>query len=251
MRCSLAELNALLRDRSADPQVTEFLIGSAPGSAAVPGGARWEAVADTVASASVFGFACVDDGWDEMRGLVAVGRGHAVRVQVRDDSVSVEQVRPDAPWPALVGCLPDVEPAHGCEVTVPTDVLSEALEAAGWQPDVERIALELRRRLVPSEDAQAVGELLHRADGVSARIEVALRGAGHLLVAPSAIDVQHCATGRVAIVPESPDDTFTLVTPASAYFLGRSLQKYVEDLWAATNERTQPFLAGAVKPPGM
>ena len=45
MRCSLAEFNALLRDRSADPQVTEFVIGPAPGSAALPDGARPESAA--------------------------------------------------------------------------------------------------------------------------------------------------------------------------------------------------------------
>ncbi|MEV6226555.1 ESX secretion-associated protein EspG [Saccharopolyspora shandongensis] len=244
MRCSLREFGGLLREHAVGPEVAAFLIAR-PQTADGPPGGPWDELAANLARASVFGFAQVDvPGEAERRAVVAVGNGHAVRVLVQDGSVTAKEVRPDAPWPALVGCLPDREPAEGCEVTVPTRVLAEARADAEQRGDrqVDWLAYELKRRRVPPEDAQAIGDLLRRADGMTAHLTVGLRVlSGAVRNGPFGIEVHHAPSGRSAVIPESPDDTFTVVAPAGAYLLGRTLQQYVEDLWAGTGERTQPL----------
>ncbi|MCI2419958.1 ESX secretion-associated protein EspG [Saccharopolyspora sp. K220] len=245
MRCSLREFDGLLRDRAVGAELTSFLITAPQADAAGPPDEQWADLVTTLARASVFGFAQVNDTDEaELRAVVAVGSGQAARMLVRGESVTAERVRPDAPWPALVGCLPDREPADGCEVTVPTELLSEARAEAEQRADqqVDWLAYELKRRRVPPEDAQAVSDLLRRADGMTARLTVGLReAAGAMRTGAFAIEVHHAPSGRVAVIPESPDDTFTMVAPASAYLLGKALQEYVEDLWTGLSERTQPL----------
>ncbi len=122
---------------------------------------------------------------------------------------------------------------------MPTWVLAEAAKREDRQ--VDWLAYELKRRQVRPADAQAVGDLMRRADGMTARLSVGLRvAAGVVPSGPSEIEVHHAPTGRAALIPEAPDDTFTVVAPAGAYLLGRTLQEYVESLWANTSERTQP-----------
>ncbi|MGP4019877.1 ESX secretion-associated protein EspG [Saccharopolyspora sp. 5N708] len=245
MRCSLQEFDGLLRDREVGAELAAFLVPAPRADADRPPGEQWTKLATTLERASVFGFAQVNDSDEtELRAVVAVGSGQAARVRVRGESVTAEQVRPDAPWPALVGCLPDREPADGCEVTVPTEVLAEARAAAEQRADqqVDWLAYELKRRRVPPEDAQAVGDLMRRADGMTARLTVGLReAAGAVRTGAFAIEVRHAPSGRVAVIPESPDDTFTVVAPADAYLLGKALQEYVEGLWTGVSERTQPL----------
>ncbi|MFI0465937.1 MULTISPECIES: ESX secretion-associated protein EspG [Saccharopolyspora] len=244
MRCSLREFGGLLRDHAVGPEVEAFLIAR-PQTADEPPDGPWGELAANLVRASVFGFAQVNvPGEAELRAVVAVGNGHAARVLVQDGSVTAKKVRPDAPWPALVGCLPDREPAEGCEVTVPTRVLAEARADAEQRGDrqVDWLAYELKRRRVPPEDAQAIGDLLRRADGMTAHLTVGLRVAsGAVRSGPFGIEVHHAPSGRAAVIPESPDDTFTVVAPAGAYLLGKTLQEYVEDLWEGTSERTQPL----------
>ncbi|MBB5155877.1 ESX secretion-associated protein EspG [Saccharopolyspora phatthalungensis] len=245
MRCSLREFDGLLRDCEVGPEIAEFLVAEPRATADRPPEERWTELAANLARASVFGFAQVSSpGEAELRVVVAVGSGHAARVLVHGESVVVKQVRPDAPWPALVGCLPDREPADGCEVTVPTRVLADARTSAQQRGDqqVDWLAYELKRRRVPPEDAQAVGELLRRADGMTAQLTVGLRVAsGAVRRGPFAIEVLHASSGRVAVIPESPDDTFAVVAPAGAYLLSKTLQEYVEHLWTGLSERTRPL----------
>ncbi|WP_158628611.1 ESX secretion-associated protein EspG [Saccharopolyspora rhizosphaerae] len=228
MRCELGELAVVLQ--SGPTEVAEHL-GVAPEPGDVPEPVR--DAARTLSRASVFGLAEVrvpDE--PDLRAVVAVGEGGGVRVRVRGAEVEVEVVRPDAPWPALVGCLPKLDPAAGCEVTVPTRELAEArAESAERDQAADWLAYELKQREVPTDDARAVADLLACADGTAARLAVAYRnGTGEFLRWRHEVEVHHSPTGRSAVIPESPDDTFTLVAPADTYLLGKTLQEYLEDL---------------------
>lgn len=227
MRCSLDEFRALLAGAEVAPELTGFL-GPVPAGGELPDG-DWTEVLRALRTASVLGFAEVG-GAEPVRGLVAIGDG-GIRVRVRDGQVTTDVMRNDAPWPALVGCLPERQPAAGCEVTVPTEELAEArAECDGREPDAERFAHELRRRLVPPDDARAVADLLTCVDDFSARLSVAWRPDGRVNHWPRHIEIRHATTGRVAIVPEAPEDGFTLVAPADTYLLSKSLQEHLEHL---------------------
>lgn len=228
MRCGLRELAALLSDVA--DEVAEFLgVAPEPGDVSE----QWREVASALSRASVFGLAEVrvpDE--PELRAVVAVGDGGGVRVRVCGEDVTAEVVRPDAPWPALVACLPKREPAEGCEVTVPTRELAEArAEVAERDQAADWLAYELKQREVPTDDARAVADLLARADDTDARLAVAYRGeGGEFQRWRHGIEIRHSPTGRSAVIPESPDDTFTMVAPADTYLLGKTLQEYLEDL---------------------
>ncbi|GAB3682086.1 ESX secretion-associated protein EspG [Saccharopolyspora tripterygii] len=228
MQFGQRELSALLVD--VVPEVAEFL-GVAPAPGDLPEQER--DVARVLSRASVFGMAEVRAADEsELRAVVAVGDGGGIRVRVRGDEVTADVVRPDAPWPALVGCLPKSEPAGGCEVTVPTRELAEArAESAERDQAADWLAYELKQRQVPTDDARAVADLLVRADDTEAWLRVAYRDEhGGFQRWRHGIEVRHSPTGRSAVIPESPDDTFTMVAPADAYLLGKTLQEYLEDL---------------------
>ncbi|WP_433869497.1 ESX secretion-associated protein EspG [Saccharopolyspora sp. CA-218241] len=232
MRCDAPGFRALLRERPVGADVTGFLLDDPmPGAGAAPGGARWRRVLAVLAEAAVFGFLRSAD----LRALVAVARGAAVRIRVRAAEVVADRVRPDAPWPALVGALPAAEPATGSEVTVPTALLAEAREVAAARTDAgaDWLAYELTRRDVPADDARAIGAFLHGADR-GAELSVGLRESGAVRRAPWRIEVRWGSAGRIAVVPESPSDTYSMVTPAGPYLLGRSLQRHLDDLWQRT-----------------
>ncbi|GAA0521422.1 hypothetical protein GCM10011581_12000 [Saccharopolyspora subtropica] len=236
------EFGGLLRDQAVAPEIGAFLLGGTDAGRA-PRDSRWDELADGLRRASVFGFVEVTGG-PERRAVVAVGNRHAARMVVADGTVTAKEIRPDAPWPALVGVLPDMAAAEGCEVTVPTRVLAEARAEATRRTEqrVDWLAYELKLRQVPPDDARAISDLMRRADGMAARFTVGLRAAsGALRIGPLAVEVHHAPTGRVAVIPESPDDTYCMVAPADAYLLGRTLQGFVEDLWTTTSEQTQPL----------
>ncbi|TWG08620.1 ESX secretion-associated protein EspG [Saccharopolyspora dendranthemae] len=228
MQFGQRELGALLVD--VVPEVAEFLgVAPAPGDLSEQG----QEVARVLTRASVFGLAEVRVADEpELRAIVAVGDGGGIRVRARGEDVTADVVRPDAPWPALVGCLPKSEPADGCEVTVPTRELSEArVESAERDQAADWLAYELKQREVPTDDARAVADLLARGDGTEAWLRVAYRDEdGAFQRWRHGIEVRHSPTGRSAVIPESPDDTFTMVAPADAYLLGKTLQEYLEDL---------------------
>ncbi|MDI2032828.1 ESX secretion-associated protein EspG [Saccharopolyspora sp. TS4A08] len=226
MRVALRSFAALVDD----DEVAEFL-GVAGLSGEPP--EHGEEVARSLARASVFGLAEVKvPGETELRALVAVGDGGGVRVRVLGEEVTTEVVRPDAPWPALVACLPKREPSEGCEVTVPTRELAEArADATDRDEGADWLAYELTQREVPADDARAVADLLARGDDTEARLAVAYRdedGGFHRW--RHEIEIRHSPTGRSAVIPESPDDTFTMIAPADTYLLGKTLQEYLEDL---------------------
>lgn len=230
MRCGRDEFRALLAATTVASELVEFL-EAPPGQGQLPEG-DWSEPLRALAQATVFGFAEVD-GPQPVRGVVAVGDGAGVRVRLLGDEVHTDVMRADAPWPALVGCLPECEPAAGCEVTVPTIEFTEARAAAATRsPQSDGLEVELRRRLVPPDDARAVAELMARADEITATLSVAWRPNGTLHRWPHRITVHHAPAGRVAVIPESPDDTFTIVAPADAYLLSKTLQEYLEHLTA-------------------
>jgi len=228
MRCSLDEFRALLGEAEVASELTAFL-GADPVAGAPPEGGWIEALR-ALRHATVLGFVEVG-GSAPLRGLVAIGDGSGIRVRVRGEEVTTEVMRTDAPWPALVGCLPEREPAEGCEVTVPTAELAEArAEVDSRDRETDWLAYELKRRLVPPDDARAAADLLTRADDFDARLSVGWRPDGALHRWAQGIDVHHAATGRAAVIPESPDGTFTLVTPADTYLLATTLQEHLEHL---------------------
>ncbi|SFS32099.1 ESX secretion-associated protein EspG [Saccharopolyspora flava] len=226
MRFALRSFAALLDD----DEIAEFL--GATGASGEPP-EDGEDVARALANASVFGLAEVRvPGESELRAVVAVGDGGGVRVRVLGEEVTTDVVRPDAPWPALVACLPKREPSEGCEVTLPTRELAEArAESADRDEGADWLAYELKQREVPADDARAAADLLARGDDTEARLAVAYRdGSGGFRRWRHEIEVRHSPTGRSAVIPESPDDTFTMIAPADAYLLGKTLQEYLEDL---------------------
>ncbi|GAA4860526.1 ESX secretion-associated protein EspG [Saccharopolyspora rosea] len=165
----------------------------------------------------------------ETRALVAASRGLAFRIVLRGERVRIDEVRPDAAERALVACLPDVAPAPGRAVEVPTGVLRAAgIEAENHRADQgDWIAYELGQADVPASDAREIGRFCKLADRTTAHFNVAVRdtrGAGHL--APWAITVHHSPAGRVAQIPQPPGGERTVVGPGSAKVIAVALCEY-------------------------
>lgn len=201
---------------------------------------QWQEILTTLRHGSAFGFVSVSDpDTEDVRAVVAVKRGFAVRVVVQGERVDFAGVRPDAPWPALAAVLPKAAVGECSEVTVPESVLSEARAAATrhCHDQIDGIAYELRSRQVPAEDAQAIAALMRQANQVTARITVAIgEDDGILRNGPVAIEIHHAPSGRVALIPEPPDGTYTMVTPASTAFIVKAVHHYIEDLWMRADE---------------
>lgn len=264
MRCSFWEFETLVLheqlrrggpERRPLPNVLAFLIGGSGPAASDPRApgwikpdsrihAQWQEILTTLLQGSAYGFVSVSDpDAEDVRAVVAVKSGFAVRVVVRGEQVDFTMVRPDAPWPALAAVLPKAAVGDSSEVTVPGRVLAEARAEAARHQDhqVDWIAYELRALQVPAEDAQAVGALLRKADQVTARITVAIGEDGVLRGGPVAIEVHHAPSGRVAVVPEPPDGTYTMVTPADTVVIVEAVHRYIEDLWMRTGEESLPL----------
>ena len=264
MRTSLGEFDAVLRHRqqSGDAPdepggrrlaLPEFLLDQA---SELPSGERdrslarvrykgwvredgqldpqWQEITDVLGRASVWGFLEVDgadEGWS--RAVVAVRRNSAFMVVLDERSAHVDEIRPDAPWPALVGCLPVRSAAEGQPVAVDASAWSAANAAATHfladGGDGIALTYELRQRDVPDEDARAVGAMMREAGPVIARMTTAIRDA-HDEVRPArqAVRVRHAPSGRIAEVPRPQREV--LLTPADDALLAQSLQEHVDVL---------------------
>ncbi|MBB5155461.1 ESX secretion-associated protein EspG [Saccharopolyspora phatthalungensis] len=168
----------------------------------------------------------------ETRAMVAVNH-LAFRFVLRGDRVWIDEVGPNAAEQVLVACLPDVQPASGRGVKVPSKILATAaIEAENHKADQsDWIAYELGQASIRTEDARAVGKLTKLANRATGQFNVGVRdsnGRSHL--AQWAITTHHSPSGRVAQIPQPPRGENTLVTPASTKVLAEALRAYRDDL---------------------
>jgi hypothetical protein len=194
---------------------------------------QWQEITDVLGRASVWAFLEVaGNGEQWSRAMVAVRRNSARMVVLDQRNAHVDEARPDAPWPALVGCLPARPAAEGSAITVDGPTWSAASSAAAQfladGGDGIALTYELRQRDVPDADARAVGAMLREAGPVSARMTVAIRDArDEVRPLRQAIRVRHTPTGRVAEVPRGRE---VVLTPADDQLLAQTLQDCVEEL---------------------
>lgn len=265
MRTSLGEFDAILRHRQQADSGTlgdgrrlalpEFLLdqaGELPSGEVDRSQARvrykgwigpdgqldqqWQEITDVLGHASVWAFLEIGgSGQSWSRAAVAVRRNSAYMVVLDDRTAHIDEVRPDAPWPALVGCLPERPASEGSASTVPSSAWSSASSAAAQfladGGDGIALTYELRQRDVPDDEARAIGTLMRAAGPVIARMTVAIRDA-HDEVRPArqAIRVRHTPSGRLAEVPKQPHGREILLTPADDALLTQSLQDHVNGL---------------------
>lgn len=175
----------------------------------------------------------------ETRAMVAVIH-LAFRFVLRGDRVWIDEVGPNAAEQALVACLPDVGPAAGRGVTVPTKILAAAgTEAENHKADQgDWIAYEPGQAGIRTEDAKTVGKLSKLADRVTGQFNVGIREAsGRSRLAQWAIITHHSPGGRVAQIPQPPRGENTLVTPARTKVLADALRSYRDDLRLQVRDR--------------
>ncbi|MGI8308494.1 ESX secretion-associated protein EspG [Saccharopolyspora hattusasensis] len=168
----------------------------------------------------------------ETRAMVTVNH-LAFRFVLSRDRVWIDELAPNAAGQALVACLPEVIPAAGQGVTVPTKILAAAgTEAENHQADQgDWIAYELGQAGIRAGDAKAVGRLANMADRMIGQFNVGIREPdGHSYLWPWAITTHHSPTGRVARITQLPRGENTLVTPADTKVLIDALRSYRDDL---------------------
>ncbi|MER7077651.1 EspG family protein [Saccharopolyspora kobensis] len=157
----------------------------------------------------------------------------AFRIVLRGDRVWIDEVATSAAERSVVECLPDVNPANGRSVLLPTELLAAAaLEAENHKADQgDWIAYELGRAGVDPADATEVGRLSKLADRVIGQFNVATRdAAGRNQVSPLAVVVHHGPDGRVAQVRQPPNGDSSLVGPASDGLIIDALRNFREQL---------------------
>lgn len=211
---------------------------------------RWAEITDSLGYASAWGFLHVhfSDG-EDIRAVVTVRRGSAFLLDMRGDSIVIDQVRPDAPWPALLGCLPDAEAAELERFVLARSAWDEAVSASRHfladPGDGIAFSYELRHRGVPKEDASSLGGLIRSRDGHS-RLAVALRDADDVVRDGPTIGVWDTPSGRVAALPGVPDAERVTVAAADDVLLIRTLQQQLDDLFSRYGETPDV----AVRPEG-
>ncbi|KAA5825881.1 ESX secretion-associated protein EspG [Saccharopolyspora hirsuta] len=158
-----------------------------------------------------------EPGQPETRAMAAVSN-LAFRIVLRGEKVWIDEVAASAAERSVVECLPDVNPANGRSVLVPTETLSAAaLEAENHKADQgDWIAYELGQADIDPDDARELGRLAKLADRVIGQFNVAIRdSSGWNRVSPLSITVHHSPAGRVAQVRQPPNGETTLVAPGS------------------------------------
>lgn len=195
---------------------------------------QWYEIVSALVYGRSFGYlylAAPDE--DETRVMVTATPGLAFRLMFRGDRVWIDEIRRDAAEQALVACLPDVGPAAGRGVRLPTAVLEAAGdEAENHQADQgDWIAYELGQAGIPAEDAKMAGALSKLGDRVTGHFNIGVREPnGTPRLAPWAITVHHSPSGRVARIPQPPLGDQTLLTPASNSTVATALRSYRDEL---------------------
>ncbi|RKT81964.1 EspG family protein [Saccharopolyspora antimicrobica] len=167
----------------------------------------------------------------ETRAMAAVSN-LAFRIVLRGDRVWIDEVATSAAERSVVECLPDVNPANGRSVLLPTELLAAAaLEAENHKADQgDWIAYELGKADIDPADAREVGRLAKLADRVIGQFNVISRDdVGRKRVAPWAITVHHNSSGRVAQIPQPPDGVEVLVAPGDVDVIAAALRTYHEE----------------------
>ncbi|WP_344679840.1 ESX secretion-associated protein EspG [Saccharopolyspora taberi] len=188
---------------------------------------RWYEIVSALVYGQSFGYLYLTAPDEpETRAMVAVGQGLAFRIVLRADRVRIDEVRPASADRRLVDCLPDAAPASGRPVLVPTEILTAAaLEAENHKADQgDWIAYELGQAGVSTDDARTVGAFAKLADRRIGQFNVGIRDAmGRRHLAPWSITTHHCASGRVARIPQAPYGEQTLVGPAHDHLIAEAL----------------------------
>lgn len=201
---------------------------------------RWAEITDSLGYASAWGFLHVHyaDG-EDIRAVITVRRGSAFRLEIRGESVTIDEIRPDAPWPALLGCLPDATAAEGEPFVLSRPAWDGAVSAARHfladQGDGIALSYELRHRGVPAEEASSLGGMIRSRDGHS-RLAIALRDAGDVVRNGPTIGVWDTPSGRLAALPGVPDEERTTVAPADEVLLIKTLQEQLDELFGRFGE---------------
>lgn len=195
---------------------------------------QWYEIVSALAYGRLFAYLYLTEpDADETRVMVTVNQGLAFRLLFRSDRVWIDEVRPDAAEQALVACLPNVSPAAGRRVQLPTEVLAAAgIEAENHKADQgDWIAYELGQAGIPTEDAKMAGALSKLGNRVTGQFNVGVHEPGGTArLAPWAITVHHNLSGRVAQIPQPPRGEQTLLTPASNKTLAEALRTYRDEL---------------------
>ncbi|MER5388542.1 ESX secretion-associated protein EspG [Saccharopolyspora sp. NPDC002686] len=168
----------------------------------------------------------------ETRAMAAVNN-LAFRIVLRGDRVWIDEVAAAEAERSVVDCLPDVNPANGRSVVVPTEILSAAaLEAENHKADQgDWIAYELGQADVDPADAREVGRLATLVDRVIGQFNVASRDAvGRNHIAPWVITAHRGSSGRVVQIPQPPSGAEVLVAPGDSELIVDSLRIYHDEL---------------------
>lgn len=175
----------------------------------------------------------------ETRAMAAVSN-LAFRIVLRGDQVWIDEVATSAAERSVVECLPEVNPANGRSVLVPTELLAAAaLEAENHKADQgDWIAYELGKADLNPADAREVGRLAKLADRMVGQFNVMNRdNLGRNRVAPWAITVHHNASGRVVQIPQPPDGVEVLVAPGDVGVIAAALRAYHEEMRSCAERR--------------
>lgn len=190
-------------------------------------------IVTALAHASTYGFLQIGDpDEDEVRVVLALQQRLAFRVWMCRDEVFIDEVHPDSAWQALLAYLPDAAVAEGRPVSVSTSLLSEAAAAADQhRGEQDRwLAHELRARGVAATQADALGRFNRMSDRKTMQLAVAGREPnGTLYIGSEAINLHHCPSGRVAMIPQ-PDEASTVMRPADPKTIATAAEQLARQL---------------------
>ncbi|GAA3436946.1 ESX secretion-associated protein EspG [Kutzneria kofuensis] len=169
----------------------------------------------------------------EIRASVAARGGYAVRAVLDDDTVRVQTVPDYQVTAALIGVLPDLPPAAGAVVSLPTVELDAAVKDVAERGDDSDAAFTaaLQARGVRSDDARNLVALLGGDRTGFGKIGVSVRDSwGRRHRAPTVVQVIDTYRGRSALYPRA---AYTVASPADFGLLVR----VADELLAGTRRR--------------
>jgi len=169
----------------------------------------------------------------EIRTCVAARGGYAVRAVLDNDAVRVDTVPADQVTAALVGVLPDLPPARGTVVSVPTAELDAAVRDVAERGDDSDPAFTaaLQARGLRSDDARNLVALLGGDRTGFGKIGVAVRdSSGRRHRGTRIVQVIDTHRGRSALYTRA---AYTVASPADFGVVVR----VVDELVAGTRRR--------------
>ncbi|MFI9388562.1 ESX secretion-associated protein EspG [Kutzneria sp. NPDC052558] len=169
----------------------------------------------------------------EIRACVAARGGYAVRAVLDNDEVQVDTVHADQVTAALVGVLPDLSPARGSVVSVPTAELDAAGRDVAERGDDsdQAFTAALQARGLRSDDARNLVSLLGGDRTGYGKIGVAARdSSGRRHRSPRVVQVIDTHRGRSVLYTRA---AYTVASPADFNVVVRA----VEELLAGTRRR--------------